>query len=126
MHRWFDRYRATAPGGANRMLDVLRQILGYAVMCGHAATNPTRGVPHNPRTKRTRFLSRAEVDRLHAALDAHEGRGPGRQQAEIIRLLLLTGCRKSEIVHLRWSEVDGCSRRKPESRAVVECALREG
>ena len=29
-----------------------------------------------------------------------------RQQADIIRLLLLTGCRKSEIVLLRWSEVD--------------------
>ena len=107
VHRWFDRYSATAPGGANRTLDVLRQILGYAVMCGYAATNPTHGVAHNPRVKRTRFLSRTEVDRLYAALDAHEGRGSGRQQAEIIRLLLLTGCRKSEIVRLRWSEVDG-------------------
>ena len=33
---------------------------------------------------------------------------PSRQpQADIIRLLLLTGCRKSEILTLRWSEVDG-------------------
>ena len=28
------------------------------------------------------------------------------EQADIIRLLLLTGCRRSEIVGLRWSEVD--------------------
>ena len=28
-----------------------------------------------------------------------------RRQAEVIRLLLLTGCRRSEIVHLRWQEV---------------------
>ena len=29
-----------------------------------------------------------------------------REQADIIRLLLLTGCRRSEILRLRWSEVD--------------------
>ena len=29
------------------------------------------------------------------------------RQADIIRLLLLTGCRKSEIVTLRWQDVDG-------------------
>ncbi len=124
VHGWFDRYSATAPGGANRTLDVLRQIMGYAVTCGYAATNPTRGVAHNPRTKRTRFLSRAEVDRLHAALDAHGGRGSGRQQAAIIRLLLLlTGCRKSEIVHLRWSEVDGDALRLRDSKTGPRTVL---
>ena len=34
------------------------------------------------------------------------GRGH-RQQADIIRLLLLTGCRRGEIVDLQWSEVHG-------------------
>ena len=29
----------------------------------------------------------------------------GQQQADIVRLLLLTGCRKGEITGLRWSEV---------------------
>ena len=107
VHLWFDHYSQTAPGGANRTLDVLRQILNHAVACGHLATNPARGVTRNRRPKLTRFLSRAEVDHLHAALNAHQGRGSGQQQAEIIRLLLLTGCRKGELVRLRWSEVDG-------------------
>ena len=41
-------------------------------------------------------------------LDRHEAkRPPGDAQADIIRLLLLTGCRKSEILKLRWREVDG-------------------
>ena len=106
VHAWFDGYSRVAPGGANRTLDMLRQILNSAVACGYMGTNPTRGLTRNPRKKLTRFLSRTEVDRLHAALDAHQGRGSGRQQAEIIRLLLLTGCRKGELVHLRWSEVD--------------------
>ena len=107
VHGWFDRYSRTAPGGANRTLDVLRQILNHAVACGHLANNPARGVTRNPRPKPTRFLSRAEVERVHAALDAHRDRGSGRQQAEIIRLLLLTGCRKGEILNLRWCEVGG-------------------
>ena len=34
-------------------------------------------------------------------------RASRRRQADIIRLLLLTGCRKGEIVNLRWREVEG-------------------
>lgn len=116
IHAWFDNYSRVAPGGANRTLDVLRQILNAAVAYGHVDTNPTRSVARNPRPKPTRFLSRAEVDRLNAALDAHHGRGSGLQQAAIIRLLLLTGCRKGELVHLRWSEVDGNTLRLADSK----------
>ncbi|MDE0626175.1 MAG: tyrosine-type recombinase/integrase [Bryobacterales bacterium] len=61
----------------------------------------------NPGLKPTRFLSRTEIRRLHKALDSHRGRGSGRQQADIIRLLLLTGCRRGELVNLRWAEVQG-------------------
>ena len=106
--RWFDAYSRTAPGGANRVLDVLRQILNHAIVCGHIATNPTRNLRRNPRAKLTRFLSREEIQRLHRVLDSYaDGSESARQQADIIRLLLLTGCRKSEIVRLRRKEVDG-------------------
>ena len=106
--RWFDAYSRTAPGGANRALDVLRQILDHAVACGHIPTNPARTIRRNRRTKLTRFLSREEIRRLHRVLDDHAERSvSARQQVDIIRLLLLTGCRKNEIVRLRWQEVDG-------------------
>lgn len=106
--RWFDAYSLTAPGGANRALDVLRQILDHAVACGHIAANPARAIRRNRRVKLTRFLSREEIRRLHRVLDGHAGRSASaRQQVDIIRLLLLTGCRKGEIVRLRWQEVDG-------------------
>ena len=107
VHEWFDRYSRTAPAGANRILDILKQIFNYAIECDLLHANPARGVRHNPRPRVTRFLSREELARVYAVLDAHRGRGSGQQQVAIIRLLLLTGCRKGEIVRLRWDEVDG-------------------
>ena len=104
VRQWFERYSRTAPGGANRALEVLQQIMNFAVASGHIDTNPARDVRKNRRITLTRFLSLEEVGRLHRVLDA-QTRKECRQQADIIRLLLLTGCRKGEIVCLRWSEV---------------------
>ena len=115
--RWFDAYSSTAPGGANRVLDVLRQILNHAVTCGHIETNPARNIRRNRGAKLTRFLSREEIRRLHRELDNHAHRSESaRQQVDIIRLLLLTGCRKNEIVRLRWQEVDGDRLNLPDSK----------
>ena len=106
--RWFDECSRTAPGAANRVLSLFRRILNHAMLCGHLQTNPSRGVKWNPRPKLTRFLSREEVHRLHRVLDRHTHVRPSRaRQADVIRLLLLTGCRKSEIRTLRWQDVDG-------------------
>ena len=106
VRRWFDAFSRTAPVNANRGLDVLRQIMNFAIASGHTDANPAAGIQPNRRPKLTRFLSREEIARLHRVLDGQAGRG-NRQQAEVIRLLLLTGCRRGEIVHLRWSEVQG-------------------
>ena len=93
-------------GGANKGLELLRQILNFAVARGHIETNPARGTRPNRRPKPTRFLSREEIGRLHSALDDHHARGR-RAEADIVRLLLLTGCRRGEILGLRRSEVQG-------------------
>ena len=105
IRRWFERYSRTAPGNANHVLGRLRQILNFAVACGHIERNPAAGIAFNRRPKLSRFLSREEVGRLHAALDRHDCREGRRQQADIIRLLLLTGCRRGEITGLARSEV---------------------
>ena len=103
---WFEGYSRTAPGGANKALDLLRGVLYHAILCGHIETNPVRGIKRNPGRKLTRFLSREEIARLHRVLDRYaEGSRSHVQQADIIRLLLLTGCRKGEIVRLRRDEV---------------------
>ena len=104
IRRWFDRRSRTAPGGANHDLACLRQILNFALACGHIETNPARDIARNRRPKLTRFLSREEIARLHGALDA-QTRKDSRPQADIVRLLLLTGCRRGEIMGLRWSEI---------------------
>ena len=107
--RWFDECSRTTPGAANRALNLLSRILNHAIVCGHLQSNPARGIKWNPGAQLTRFLSREEVRRLHHALDRHDrhGRLSRTRQADVIRLLLLTGCRKSEILTLRWQDVDG-------------------
>ena len=107
VERWFDAYSRTVPNEANNALQVLRQILNAAIATGVIAADPTKGIRRNPRTKLTRFLSAGEIERLHRALDRLVEERPSRlAQADIVRLLLLTGCRKSEIQKLKWSEVD--------------------
>ena len=104
---WFDRYSGTAPGGANRALDTLCQILSHAELHGHLQTNPASGIRRNPQRKFNRFLSRDEASRLHAELDRMVAERPTRAaQADVIRMLYYTGCRSSEIRTLKWCEVD--------------------
>lgn len=106
VRRWFAVFSRTAPGNANHALSLLRRIMNFAIARGHIEKNPTRGIRPNRRPPLTRFLSRDEIARLHKALDEQAQRGERfRQPADIVRLLLLTGCRRSEIVCLRWAEV---------------------
>ena len=120
VHSWFDDYSRTAPGGANSCLQILRHVLNHAVACGHITSNPAAFVTLNPRRRLTRFLSGEELDRLHGALDRFERleriSSIQRMQIDIIRLLLLTGCRKTEIIRLQKQEVFGASLRLLDSK----------
>jgi len=58
------------------------------------------GIKRYRRQGRERFLTAAEFRQLGAMLARHEIRRP--QVVAIIRLLLLTGCRKGEIITLKW------------------------
>ena len=117
VERWFDAVSRKTPGAANMTLAVLRKVMTAAKAAGHVRTDPVAGVRPNPRQKMTRFLSADEIGRLHRTLDRLVEKRPScLPQADIIRLLLLTGCRKSEILMLRWSEVDGDMLRLAEAK----------
>ena len=68
-------------------------------------TNPCTYIRPNKRRKCERFLSNQEIGRLGEVLARMIPAQP--LHATIIYLLLLTGCRMSEIVDLTWSEVKG-------------------
>ena len=117
VERWFDGMSRKTPGAANTALAVLRQIVTAARAAGHVGADPAAGVRPNPGRKMTRSLSAEEIARLHRTLDRLVRERPSRRpQADIIRLLLLTGCRKSEILKLGWSEVDGDMLRLAEAK----------
>ena len=69
-------------------------------------SNPCRAIAEYPGRRRERFLTEAEFMRLGKTLDQVEAEGGASKSAvAAIRLLMLTGCRKSEILGLRWEEV---------------------
>ena len=103
VRNWFASLRAT-PVAADRSMPVLSVIMREAEAMGLRPedSNPCRGIRRYRRKGRERFLSDDEIRRLSAALSAHAGRKP--LHVASVRLLLLTGCRKSEILTLRWSD----------------------
>ena len=100
---WFARLRAT-PVAADRSMPILSVIMREAEQMGlrPEGSNPCRGIRRYRRKGRERFLSDNELRRLSARLSVHAERYP--HQVAAVRLLLLTGCRKSEVLTLRWSD----------------------
>lgn len=94
------------PGTAARATAVLGAILAFAVSRSLRPDNPARGIKLNKGRKIERFLSAGELARLGEALAAAERAGDNPTAIAAIRLLLLSGCRKNEILALRWECVD--------------------
>ena len=65
-------------------------------------SNPCTGIKRYRRRGRERFLSTDEMCRLSGVLNRYRDRRP--LETAIVWLLFLTGCRKSEILTLRWSD----------------------
>ncbi|MCY4349224.1 MAG: tyrosine-type recombinase/integrase, partial [Thiotrichales bacterium] len=112
--------RAT-PYAANRTLGILSAMFSAAEAWGlrPQGSNPCRYVKRFRERKRDRFLSDTEYRRLGAVLREAERKGTESATAvAAIRLLMLTGCRLSEIMNLRWEDVDleGAKLRLPDSK----------
>lgn len=94
--------RRGAPYVANRTLAVLSKMFGLAQKWRWRTDNPARGIERNAEVKRQRYLSPDEIGRLSAALAQLDDQ----QGADIIRILLLTGCRSGEAKAMRWDDLD--------------------
>ncbi len=94
------------PVQANRALALLSKMFSLAERWNLApsGSNPCRGIDRYPEKRRERYLSTAELARLGAVLVEEECQDPFVVLA--IRLLLLTGARRDEILTLRWPHVD--------------------
>lgn len=128
--------RSGTPFQANRILAVVGSMYGFAAGAGLVpeGTNPARGIDKFKEGRRERFLTGEELERLGGAIREAETMGlawtvdeskPTAKHvpkvarstklapagAAALRLLLFTGCRLREILHLRWEHVDierGC------------------
>ena len=97
------------PVTANKCVKVLSHMYRLAEGWGLVPEgfNPCRSVEKYAERSRERFLTDAEFTRLGRVLNEAVDSGAVPPKAvTAIRLLMLTGCRKSEILTLRWSDVD--------------------
>ena len=87
---------------ANRLVALLSRLFSLAIKWGWRDNNPCRGIERNPEEERERYLTKLELVRLIDVLDNYEDQ----QAADIVRLLLLTGARKSEVLEAEWRQFD--------------------
>ncbi|MCP5082891.1 MAG: tyrosine-type recombinase/integrase [Alphaproteobacteria bacterium] len=122
---------ADHPHRANRIIAYMSSIFSWAAENDYVkkGVNPASAIKRFRENGRERYLSQDEINRLGAVLIQAETDGlpwvvmaKGERAKHVpkggrntvyplhitnaIRLLLLTGCRLREILHLRWSEVD--------------------
>lgn len=98
------------PYQANRVLGVLSKMFNLAEVWGLRpdGSNPTRHVQKYKEQKRERYLDPDEIERLWRVLGQCVEEGTETVQvASAFKLLLLTGCRLSEIQKSKWSWVRG-------------------
>ncbi len=90
------------PYRANRIAAIVSKMLNLAIKWKWCEANPVKGIERNPEAKRKRYLDGDEMASLTKALNEHKDK----QAANIIRMLLLTGARRSEVLGARWGHIN--------------------
>jgi integrase len=108
MHRQITKTRG--PVRANRILAVTSKAFSLSLvpMAGesrpwrdNAMGNPCKGIAHNREQGRDRFFGKQELERIAEALAQYPG-----SASDVVRLIMVTGCRPGEALAAEWSEFD--------------------
>ena len=113
---WFASM-ADRPGSANRAMPVLSIMMRMAELWGYRPhnSNPCKNTKRYRMEPKERFLTAEEMARLNAVLTRDEFYRP--QAVAVIRLLMLTGCRRGEVVSLEWDWIRGKRIHLPDSKS---------
>jgi integrase len=107
-----DRKPGGAPYRANRVASLMSKMFSLAIRWDMRFDNPAARIERNLESPRDRYLSPAEIARLSDALAVL----PNRAAADAIRMLLLSGARRMEVLSAHSSHFDLQNKiwRKPE------------
>jgi len=100
VERLHARISERAPVRANHVLKVVSVMFNLAIKWKLRTDNPAKGVTRNREHQRRRYATADEVARLTDVLSKY----PDQTVADIIRLLLLTGCRRGEALGATWDQ----------------------
>lgn len=98
-----------APTAANRTVEQLQKMFRMAILWGRLPKDfdlPTVGIIRNKERNITRWLSDSELIRLIPVIESLPA-----HQSTFFFLLLMTGCRYSEVLKTQWRHVDLVGRR---------------
>lgn len=92
----------TAPGAANKVRAWLHKLFAWAVSRDIVEVNPVIGVPRPHKTReRERVLTDQELQVLWQVLETE-----GYPWGPLVKLMLLTGQRRSEVAGMKWQDID--------------------
>jgi integrase len=86
----------------NRLLRLLKTMFNTAISWDIVAKNPTQDIKNFPEHKRERYLSDNELKKLFEVLNEEEM--VDTMNVNAVKLILLTGSRKGEVLSARWED----------------------
>lgn len=109
-----DIYQKSGLYQANRILERLRTMYNKAIEWGWEGENPTIGIKKYKEKSRDRFIQPDEMQRFIIALEQEENL----VARDFFKMALFTGARKTNVLMMRWEDIDFTSEvwRIPETK----------
>ena len=90
-----------SPGAANRVMQIASAVFNFGIKHGYTKENPCFGLKKFKSLTRDRFLSRDELNKFYEALHLE-----AKLFQDFFLLLLYTGARKSNVLSMKYADVD--------------------